>query len=130
MFEHYHGDSELRRLVAVKGAPAAAGQKLGVEVVQFFKQSIDKRQRKFGKIAQCWAQMVPENLAEHCALESLHRGQLTVIVDSSSHLYELKQMLLLGLEKQLILGCPSGNLRKVILKPGRWYEGTQERVRF
>ena len=115
----------MRRLVAAKGAPHAAGGKLGAEVVQFFKQSIDKRQRKFGKIAQCWAQLVPEKLAEHCALESLHRGQLTVIVDSSSHLYELKQILLEGLEKRLILACPSGNLRKIILKPGRWYEGTR-----
>ena len=130
MFEHYHGDSQLRRLVAAKGAPPVAGEKLGAQVVQFFKQSIDKRQRKFGKIAQCWAQLVPEKLAEHCALESLHRGQLTVIVDNSSHLYELKQMLLEGLEKQLILGCPSGNLRRVILKPGRWYEGAGEQVRF
>ena len=130
LFEHYHGDSQLRRLVAAKGAPAVAGEKLGAQVVQFFKQSVDKRQRKFGKIAQCWAQLVPEKLAEHCALESLHRGQLTVIVDSSSHLYELKQMLLEGLEKQLILGCPSGNLRKVMLKAGRWYEGNEERVRF
>jgi len=130
MFEHYRGDCELRRLVAAKGVAPVAGPTLGAEVVQFFKQSIDKRQRKFGKIAQCWAQLVPEKLAEHCALESLYRGQLTVIVDSSSHLYELKQMLLEGLEKQLILGCPSGNLRKVILKPGRWYEGNQERVRF
>jgi len=130
VFEHYHGDSQLRRLVAAKGARPAAGGKLGADVVQFFKQSVDKRQRKFGKIAQCWAQLVPEKLAEHCALESLHRGQLTVIVDSSSHLYELKQMLLEGLQKQLILACPSGNLRKIILKPGRWYEEAKARVRW
>src|SRR5438128_3571915 len=130
MFEHYQQESQLRRLAAAKGAAHSSGGALGSEVVQFFKHSVDKRQRKFGKIAQCWAQLVPEKLAEHCALESLYRGQLTVIVDSSSHLYELKQMLLEGLEKQLILGCPSGNLRKVILKPGRWYEGNEERVRF
>jgi hypothetical protein len=101
-------------------------------VVQFFKQSVDKRQRKFGKIAQCWEKLVPQNLAEHCALESLHRGQLTVIVDSSSHLYEMKQMLLEGLEKQLILSCQAAGLRKVLLKPGRWYEGKESaaRVRF
>ena len=132
MFEHYQREMELRRLVAAKRATHAVGGKLGTEVVQFFKQSVDKRQRKFGKIAQCWSQLVPENLAEHCALESLHRGQLTVIVDSSSHLYELKQMLLERLENQLKSACHSAGLRKVVLKPGRWYEGkdSSARVRF
>ena len=132
MFEHYHGNSELRRLVAAKGATHATAGKLGADVVQFFKQSVDKRQRKFGKIAQCWEKLVPEKLAEHCALESLHRGSLTVIVDNSSHLYEMKQMLLEGLERQLILACQSAGLRKIILKPGRWYEGNEAgaRIRF
>jgi len=132
VFEHYRGDSELRRLVAAKGAVHPLGAKLGADVVQFFKQSVDKRQRKFGKIAQCWEMLVPEKLAEHCALESLHRGQLTVMVDSSSHLYELKQMMLGGLENQLRQACLSAGLKKVLLKPGRWYEGndTSGRVRF
>ncbi len=132
MFEHYHGDSQLRRLVAAKGAPKPATPTLGAEVVQFFKQSVDKRQRKFGKIAHAWAQLVPETLAEHCALESLHKGSLTVMVDSAAHLYELKQLMLAGLEKQLKLTCPSANLKKVMLKPGRWYEGkeVEARVRF
>src|SRR5438552_19178827 len=121
MFEHYRRESEWRRLASAKGAMPGAGVSLGHEVVQFFKQSVDKRQRKFGKIAKCWEVLVPEKLAEHCALESLYRGQLTVIVDSSAHLYELKQMLLEGLERQLMLSCQSAGLRKIILKPGRWY---------
>src|SRR5437660_4839869 len=123
---------ELRRLVAAKGCAYPSGGKLGAEVVQFFKQSVDKRQRKFGKIAKCWEVLVPQSLAEHCALESLHRGQLTVMVDSSSHLYELKQMMLEGLDRQMMLACQSAGLRKIILKPGRWYEGneTSARVRF
>jgi hypothetical protein len=132
VFEHYQREMELRRLVAAKGAAHPMGGKLGADVVQFFKQSVDKRRRKFGKIAQCWEMLVPEKLAEHCALESLHRGYLTVMVDSASHLYELKQMMLDGLERQLVLACPSGGLRKIMLKPGRWYEGKEAgaRVRF
>jgi hypothetical protein len=55
--------------------------------------------------------------------ESLNRGTLTVLVDSSAHLYDLKQLLLAGLEKQLLLACKSAGLRKIALKPGRWYEG-------
>ena len=48
---------------------------------------------------------------------------LTVLVDSSSHLYELKQLLLAGLQQQLLLACNAAGLRKITLKPGRWYEG-------
>ena len=41
-------------------------------------------------------------------------------------------MLLEGLERQLMLSCQSAGLRKIILKPGRWYEGAPgiQRVRF
>jgi hypothetical protein len=132
VFEHYQKEMELRRLVAAKGASHPMGGKLGADVVHFFKQSVDKRQRKFGKIAQCWLQLVPEKLAEHCALESLHRGSLTVMVDSASHLYEIKQLMLAGLEKQLKLACSSAGLRKVLLKPGRWYVSAQgqQRIHF
>jgi hypothetical protein len=95
---------------------------LGPEMVSFFKQSVAKRHTKLAKIAECWGSLVPETLNDHCALESLSRGSLTVVVDSSSHLYELKQLLLAGLEQQLMLACQSAGLRKITLKPGRWYE--------
>ena len=80
-----------------------------------------KRQAKLCQIAAVWAVLVPPTLDAHCALESLHRGTLTVIVDSASHLYELKQLLLAGLQDQLTLACKAAGLRKVSLRPGRWY---------
>ncbi len=60
---------------------------------------------------------------EHCALDSFSKGVLTVLVDSSPHLYQLKQLLLAGLNQQLLLACKSAGLRKIVLKPGRWYQG-------
>jgi len=133
MHEHYHQESQLRRLHSCKRGAPAAMPLLGAEVVQFFKRSVDKRQRKFGKIAKCWEKLVPESLQQHCCLESLHRECLTVIVDSSAHLYELKQLLLDGLENQLKLACQSTGLRKISLKAGKWYEGEpdgKQRIRF
>ena len=55
--------------------------------------------------------------------------------DQDSHykdLYELKQLLLAGLEQQLLLACKAAGLRKITLKSGRWYDGTDDarRVRF
>ena len=113
--------AELARTHRAKARAPFAGNPLGPELVGFFKQSVVKRQAKLGQIAAAWAGLVPPTLDAHCALEALNRGTLTVIVDSASHLYELKQLLLAGLQDQLLLACKAAGLRKVTLKPGRWY---------
>jgi hypothetical protein len=126
-------EADFRRLGRVKSSTAPTTASLGPEVVSFFKSTVTRRQTRLGKIAEVWAALVPPLLCEHCALESLHRGGLTVIVDSSSHLYDLKQLLLAGLEKQLLLACKGSGLRKITLKAGRWYEQKDEgdrRARF
>jgi hypothetical protein len=112
----------LQRMQKVKQSAPDTPQKIGQDMVGFFRE-VEKRQNKLGKIAQAWAELVEEKLCEHCCLESLFKGTLTVIVDSSAHLYQLKQLLLDGVEKQLIARCKSSRLRKVALKPGRWYNG-------
>lgn len=124
--------NDLQRLDRFKRADHNDADHLGGDMVSFFKQSVQKRQTRLGKIAQAWQQLIPEMLCEHCALESLHRGTLTVIVDSSAHLYELKQLLLAGVESQLRLVCKSTGLRKISLKPGRWYssDDRDRKIRF
>jgi hypothetical protein len=118
-----HQPFELERLDRVKRSDSAVGAPLGPSMVQFFKNSVEKRHTKLGKIGECWGAIVPEMLVAHCALESYSRGTLTVIVDSSTHLYELKQLLLAGLQEQLMLACKPAGLRKINLKHGRWYDG-------
>ena len=47
--------------------------------------------------------------------------------------YELKQLLLAGLQQQLLLACSSSGLRKIALRRGRWYDGegpSDRKVRF
>jgi hypothetical protein len=124
---------ELSRLQRVKKSAPPPSQWIGPELVGFFKNSVQRRHTKLGQIGECWARLVPELLNEHCALESFSRGTLVVIVDSSSHLYELKQLLLAGLQQQVLSACAPAGLKKITLKPGRWYEGDQEggrKVRF
>jgi hypothetical protein len=120
---HRIEEATLRRLARVKHTEAPVSAALGPEMLAFFKHSVSRRQAKFAKIADVWGRLVPQTLADHCALESFTRGSLTVIVDSSSYLYELKQLLLAGLQQQLLLACNSAGLRKITLRPGRWYEG-------
>lgn len=129
----YSADAELSRLHRVKQIAPPPLTALGPEMISFFKQSVQKRQTKLTQIAQCWGRLVPETLNDHCALESLHRGTLAVLVDSASHLYELKQLLLAGLQQQLLIACKSAGLRKITLKPGRWYDGpgdADRKIRF
>ena len=125
---------ELERLARVKAVAPPIPGALGPELISFFKTSVRRRQTKLEKLADVWSQLVPELLNEHCALEGFSRGTLTVLVDTASHLYELKQLLLAGLEKQLVAACKSTGLRKVALKRGRWYEGddglADRKVRF
>ena len=122
-----HGwEGALRRLDRVKRSDAPPAAALGAEMVAFFKQSVEKRNAKFSKIANCWTQLVPETLAAHCALELYSRGTLVVLVDSASHLYELKQLLLAGLQQQLLLTCANAGLRKINLRAGRWYDADSD----
>jgi hypothetical protein len=115
-------EPELQRLSRVKQPVRKEIPALGPEMLTFFKQNVQKRQTKFAPIAECWSQLIPDFLLQHTALESFTRGQLTVLVDSSSHLYELNQLLLAGVRKQLLIACKAAGLRKITLKPGRWYD--------
>jgi hypothetical protein len=124
--------ANLQRLARVKSATVKPADAIGPELIAFFKQSVEKRQGKFAKIADVWNRLIPPAMLNHCALESFSRGTLAVMVDSSPHLYEMKQLLLSGLEKQLLIACKSAGLKKITLKPGRWYQGdgAEQRLSF
>lgn len=113
---------ELQRLHRFK-RPEPVGAPLGPALIHFFKADVQKRHTKLSAISERWLTLVPQTLLDHCALEGFSAGTLKVIVDSSAHLYELKQLLLSGLQQQLLIACKSSGLRKITLKPGRWYDG-------
>ena len=129
----YHIDqANLKRLSRVKRTDRAPAPNFGADLVTFFKHSVQKRHTKFGSISDCWSTLIPSTLLEHTALESFTRGTLAVLVDSSSHLYELRTLLLSGLQEQILLACRSNGLRKITLKHGRWYsgDGADRRIQF
>ena len=103
---------------------------LGTELIALFDRSISRRQSKLSKVAEIWLSLVPSTLSDHCSLEAFTRGTLTVIVDSGSHLYELKQLLLAGLQQQMLLAGRAAGLRKINLRAGNWQEANNpKRVR-
>ena len=126
-------EAQLQRMHRFKQAAPEPMDAMGPQLLAFFEKSVAKRQTKLAKISEIWCRLVPETLCEHCALEALVRGTLTVIVDSASHLYELKQLLLAGLEQQILIASRTSGLRKIVLRAGRWYDGdstAERRVRF
>lgn len=121
-------EAELQRLYRVKQASAPDDSTLGPEMIAYFSQTVQKRQTKLGRMSEAWAQLVPETLLAHSTIYSYHRGTLVVLVDTAAHLYEIKQLLLAGLEDQLFLACKTFALRKISLKPGGRYDGKTDRL--
>jgi len=115
--------AELRRLQTAKTVVQIPGRgiaaALGPELLGYYKEVVQKRQTRLAAIAEKWIVLVPEALCDHCVLQSYTRGSLTVLVDTSSHLYELNQLLLGGVEQQLLLACRSAGLRKITLRAGQ-----------
>ena len=109
---------ELRRLWRVKQdrrrpTPVAADL-----AAVWLKKTVAPMVRKMGGVAEAWAKVVPARLLEQTSLEGFANGVLTVRVEGSSYLYELKQWLLSGGEQQLKSLCAKEGLRKVTLKAG------------
>lgn len=111
-------EATLLRLSRVKKTPPPETPTLGDDILTLYKK-ISRDFKKYGKIGTAWEELVPRMLVDHSAIESFSKGKLTVLVDNSAQLYDLKQLLLAGLEKQLIVACRKEGLKKVALKMGR-----------
>jgi hypothetical protein len=121
--------SLLHRLTHYKSVARPAAPSVGGEMLDFYR-SVQKRQPKLANLSRAWQQLVPQMFHHHTCLESFVKGTLTVLVDSSPHLFELRQLLASGLEKQLTVACKTAGLKKVALKPGTWYDPESKAPRF
>ncbi len=115
-------ESLLRRLDAAKRRSHTVGSALGESVAALFHGQVEKRQTQVGRAAEAWANTVPESLQARTCVESLVRGRLTIVVDSAPHLFQLRQLMLAGLEAQVLAACRGCGVRKLALKRGRWYD--------
>ena len=83
------------------------------------KHKLGKKVRQIGKLAGIWDDIIPPTIREHTALDSFNRGVLTVLVDSSSHRYQLNTLLAAGLQKEIQTRF-AGPLNKIRLVPGQF----------
>lgn len=114
---------ELDRVTHWRARKAAApAPTLGDSVVRFYKD-IERRLKALGPLAEVVYTLIPQPFHTHIGLESFTRGNLVLLVDSAPHHYELKQLLLAGLQSQLLLAGRRHGLRKLTLRQGAWYVG-------
>jgi hypothetical protein len=111
-------DAELQRLHKWKSPRPYTPPVLGQTALDFFTHNLTRRFEKFGKLSEVWLTLVPAPLADRTMLAAFQRGTLTVHVADSATLYELKQVMLAGLEDQLLLAGRGQGLRKISLKRG------------
>ncbi|MFN4244154.1 MAG: hypothetical protein ACK4PI_13065 [Tepidisphaerales bacterium] len=113
---------ELRRLARHRTVRHPEPVLLGNEAVRFYRFCAQRQKPAMLAISRICQQLIPELFHPHLCIEGFQRGTLTLMLDSAAHLYELRQLLLAGLERQLLLaGAPHG-LRRITLKRGRWYD--------
>jgi predicted nucleic acid-binding Zn ribbon protein len=86
--------------------------RLGDAVKQLMEDWISPQQSKLGQVAELWDELLPAELRRHCRLDDVSGGQLKVLADSSSYLYEL-QLCSLELLKELQRRCPRAGIKKI-----------------
>jgi len=84
------------------------------------KHKLAPRVRQLSKLSEIWDEVIPAEINEHTALEGMHGGVLTVLVDSASHRFKLNALLSAGLQKEIQRRF-SNALRKIKLIPGQFY---------
>jgi predicted nucleic acid-binding Zn ribbon protein len=87
-------------------------EKLGDIVNQFLEKQVVPKQAKFGRLADCWVDILPSELAEHSQIEDISGGQLLVKVDSPSYKYEL-QLCSAEILQQLKTRCSSARIERM-----------------
>ena len=93
---------------------------LAVPVAMLLKHQLGKKVRQLHELAEIWDELVPDQIAEHTALESLNQGVLTVMADTAAHRFQLESLLRGGLMRMLQQRLGS-SLRRVKVIPGQFY---------
>ena len=86
--------------------------RLGDVTRELMENRISPQQARFGPIADLWNQLLPDELRRHCKIADISSGQLKVLVDSPSYMYELRLCgsdLLGELQQQ----CPRAHIKKI-----------------
>jgi hypothetical protein len=81
---------------------------------------IGRQHKKMGKLAEIWAEFMPQPEADWCGMRSFVNGVLTVeiVENGSSGLYAVKLLLQGGIERQILQAGKATGLRRIVVKIG------------
>ena len=107
-----NGDERLRSAVRwrTKRKPNRT-VRLGNVLSELMENWISPQQAKFESVFELWSRLLPAELRRHCKIADISGGQLKVLVDSPSYMYEL-QLCSSELLKELQRGA-SVRIRKI-----------------
>jgi hypothetical protein len=69
---------------------AKEAAKLGDVLAALMESKIAPEQERFSSVYEIWQQLLPHELCKHCRIDSISNGQLKVLVDSPSYMYQLQ----------------------------------------
>ncbi len=85
---------------------------IGQVAAKFLDEQVSPKQAVYGEVVEVWNEVLPSELAEHCRIEDISAGQITVVVDSPSYRFELN-LCSAELLKELQMRCPGCRLKKI-----------------
>ncbi len=91
--------------------------RLGDTLGELMEDKITPRQGRFESVVRIWGEVLPAELSRHCRIVDISAGNLKVVVDSPSYMYEL-QLCSSGVLKELQRQCPAARLGKIRLALG------------
>jgi len=83
-------------------------------LTELMDNTIVPQQAQFRRVSELWQQMLPAELSGHCRVADISAGQLKVLVDSPSYMYEL-QLCSSNILAELQRRCPQARIRAIKL---------------
>ena len=99
------------------GARTSGLVRLGDAARQVVEERICPRQTRFAAVSEVWSQLLPSELGRHCRIAGISGGQLKVVADSPSHVYELRLCSSEILE-EMARQCPRARIKKMAIAVG------------
>jgi predicted nucleic acid-binding Zn ribbon protein len=102
----------LDRILTKRRRAIKCAQPLSHSLSKLMDRRIKPRHKRFGPVIELWQQLLPTELSEHSRVDGILGGQLKVLVDSPSHMHELR-LCSSQLLEQLQQYCPQARIKDI-----------------
>lgn len=122
-------DNKKLRLISRQRRTRRQARPLNEILRKFLNRKFLSRQRNLFKLGQAWRELLPPGLVRHSCLESLHGGNLRVLVDDAASMYELQLLDQEELLEQLRQFCSGTAITQIKYIRGQWYRLNEDGIK-